>query len=448
MTDHDTTTAKPERAWVWWCNEESIAAGKISVLAIVETAAAVGAWWWLAMHFNWSWFRFIALLAVPLLLLRSEASVAAGVEMLSQYWRRDENSVSTAKKIVLLIFTVLIISGFTFWLASQWTPIHTSSALFWLSAVLGVLAIVFAFAGAGAGAGARVVAVAVVFPFIDLGILLHSQTIRLWVTVVHLPEGFLRLPQNWHETLWVIDLSHPPELIPQAGTVDRHFAVKSLWQDMLAKKEIHDNITAAIAILFFYPPALAYRWSLKASAWLWWPLFLLLKPPFYGMTELDFRERTTLSVKGFEWIALRMLAGLVLLWLLVALVPSLLSYALLIKDWGEVIQKSLALKTPPPFGIRYIALCLFAVLGLWFAKSCNTLKNLHNEWVEKPEQPTDSASEAFVRFQRRAKLAERLRIALIATVWIGVYAFAAMWLHDKNPTYADHFLAPWLLLIL
>lgn len=166
------------------------------------------------------------------------------------------------------------------------------------------------------------------------------------------------------------------------------------------------------------------------------------------MTELDIRERTTLSVKGFEWVVLHVLAGLVLLWLLAALIPSLLSYVILIKDWGEVIQKFLALITPPPLGIRYTALWFFAALGLWFAKSCNTLKNLHNEWVEKPEQSTDSASEAFVRFQRRAKLAERLRIALIATVWIGSYAFAAMWLHDKNPAYTNHILAPWLLRIL
>ena len=121
----------------------------------------------------------------------------------------------------------------------------------------------------------------------------------------------------------------------------------------------------------------------------------------------------------------------------------LLNWVLLIKDWGEVIQKSLALFNPPPLGIRYFALWLFAVLGLWFAKSCDNLKTLHNEWVEKPEQSANSASEAFALFQQRARTAERLRLALIACVIIGGYAFAATWLHNQHPAYADHFVAPW-----
>lgn len=453
MTEYDTTTAKPERAWVWWCNEESIAEGKISALAILETFAAVGLWWWLAMRFNWSIFSFVALFAAPLLLLRSELSVRVGVIMLRRYWhRKDDNIVILEHIFLYALMLVLTFShlgdGWIIQLVGEGHISRPFKALFIMLLLAPLFLSIF---------GQKDIFLRLLFSngtnlpllFSQYGILFHSQWIRLFATITHPLHGVQQLPKNWRESLWVIDSTHPPELIPLASKVDFLFSVDNLRIIVLKTNEINLKLKFLMLVPMLYLPALAYRWSLKASAWLWFPLILLLKPPFYGMTELDLRERTTLSVKGFEWVALRVLAGLVLLWLLAALIPSLLSYVLLIKDWGEVIQKSLALKTPPPFGIRYIALWFFAVLGLWFAKSCNALKNVHNEWVEKPDQPADSASEAFARFQRRARIAERLRIALIATLVIGVYAGVAAWLHTAHLAYAEqHFPVPWLWQIL
>ncbi|MDD4963149.1 MAG: hypothetical protein PHI11_04415 [Gallionella sp.] len=158
MTDHDTPTTpkSPCQAWldrwVWYCDETSIAAGKISALAIVETVAAVGVWWWLAMHFNWSIFSFIALFAAPLLLLRSPESIQLGVAMLKQYIKHDKNDTSkTSNATLFAILSLVMTSGLTYWLASDWLSTLGTADLFWWVAILSILAFLLALAFAGLG---------------------------------------------------------------------------------------------------------------------------------------------------------------------------------------------------------------------------------------------------------------------------------------------------------
>ena len=59
---------KPESGWVWHCNDASIAAGQVSVLAILEVILAVCVYWWLAFYFEWPWMAFISMIAAPMLL--------------------------------------------------------------------------------------------------------------------------------------------------------------------------------------------------------------------------------------------------------------------------------------------------------------------------------------------------------------------------------------------
>lgn len=442
MTTPDTTTAKPERAWVWWCDEESITAGKISVLAIVETFAAVGVWWWLAMHYNWSIFSFVALFAAPMLLLRSNASIVDGVAMLARY----EESISKTEKVVIVIAATLFTIGMTyklegedlFWGAAlalavltgtvarvrvvviEVARVSTGTVVIIVSGF--VLALVFNPPQRGLSSVApHVGLVAVTFLVVfAMRIVFLSQVIRLWATLRHPLQGMTQLPQNWRETLWVIDLSHPPELIPQAGEVSVFFTVKSQWENLLIKKAIAEKLLAASLILFFYPPALAYRWSLKASAWLWFPLILLLKPPFVGLDERACCKETVLSVSG-KWRLLLWIPVVLLAWLTISALPQL--------------------------SLLYIMLWLLGGLTIWYYLASENLKLLHTDEL-KPKQFANLPAEEKAIFLASARHVEKLRLALIACVVIGGYAFAATWLHTKNPTYAEHFIAPWLLRIL
>ncbi|MDD4964931.1 MAG: hypothetical protein PHI11_13545 [Gallionella sp.] len=279
-----------------------------------------------------------------------------------------------------------------------------------------------------------------------MGVVLRSQLIRLLATLLHLPQGLEQLPQNWRETLWVIEIRHSPELIPQAGAVNNLFSVKSLWQGILKEETVAERLTRAILLPILYLPALAYRWSLKASAWLWWPLFLLLKPPFAGLNERACCKETVLSVSG-KWRLLLWIPVVLLAWLTISALPQLGILLEIFPKEAATLGKLLATVQPPKFGLLYIMLWLLGGLTIWYYLASENLKLLHTDEL-KPKQFASLPAEEKAIFLASARHVEKLRLALIACVIVGGYAFAAMWLHDKNPAYANHFLAPWLLRIL
>jgi hypothetical protein len=200
-------------------------------------------------------------------------------------------------------------------------------------------------------------------------------------------------------------------------------------------------------VLIFYLPALAYRWSLKASAWLWWPLFLLLKPPFYGLNSVAKNRQIGRTIFGL-WRKLPLLSILIFAWLMLSLFPDFdFLRNILPEKMGDFVKGVGEKMHPPPAGgIRYIALWLFCALTFFYWLGINNY-----EADEKSGEKLPTEAEKIQSQQDLAQLArgiERLRMALIATVIVGGYAFVAVFLHDKNPAYANHFLAPWLLRIL
>ncbi len=67
-----------QRAWVFWSTREGIENNVPSFTAILETVAAVPLYWWVAVHFETYGMLLFALVAAPMVLLRSDKSVALG----------------------------------------------------------------------------------------------------------------------------------------------------------------------------------------------------------------------------------------------------------------------------------------------------------------------------------------------------------------------------------
>src|SRR5262245_50955677 len=66
--------------WKFWSTPESIESETPSVMAIVETVIAVCLYWYYAMHFDSYLPLMISIAVAPLVLLRSDESVALGVK--------------------------------------------------------------------------------------------------------------------------------------------------------------------------------------------------------------------------------------------------------------------------------------------------------------------------------------------------------------------------------
>ncbi len=496
----DAPKAIPPRRWVWHCTEDSIAAGQISLLALAETLAAVALYWWLSFHFEWHWFSLVSLIAAPMLLLRSEESVELGVEMLRRWTGRKGSDWSRWEKAVMVLSTALVGGWIAYCLAQAWLPGQVGWALYWRAGMIGMIAAMgtvvivvavadavafaaavavanavdgavadavavvdvgaFAFAFAFAGAFAVMGTVAVggtvasasvrgissllVGSAFALGALLRALTIRWKASLCHLSRGLRCLPHNWRENLLVVDLGHPPELLPQAGSVCKDFTVAGLWHRM-ADETGSDQVVTAILIAAWYLPALAYRWSLKASAWFLWPLALALTPPFQGMDGYARRERAAVVSRG-AWAFPLLLPLTLLVWLLLSLWPELKEWLVLL--WptaAETTQKLLGLLKPPPLGLRYGLLWLVVLLALALAWRRKNLLAAYDKVLGSPKGYSELSEQEREEFESRASGVERLRLWMIVALFLFGEAFALDFIRARNPTEIEHLIWPWLL---
>jgi hypothetical protein len=81
---------EPTKRFVWWSTDKSVADSVPSVLAALETVVAVGAYWAIAIYFETTTHLWVSIYVAPLLLLRSDQSIAVGARWFSYNLRRAE----------------------------------------------------------------------------------------------------------------------------------------------------------------------------------------------------------------------------------------------------------------------------------------------------------------------------------------------------------------------
>ena len=238
--NNSSTHSNPKSSWVWHCTDISIDAGQISILAVLETMVAVGVYWWLVLQFEWPWMAFITMVAAPLLLLRSIESTALGIRLLRAYWTPGyKKNISQQEKIFIFILIITTALLACYWFVMYGLMNYTSWPLFWCitTLIIGAFLVVFVITIVIAGPGALMGRIAdsiifkmlfnfLLFPLLIMGLLIRALTIRIYATLRHPIAGLAQLPQNWRETLLVIDFLHLPELLTQASTIDPAFGVK------------------------------------------------------------------------------------------------------------------------------------------------------------------------------------------------------------------------------
>ncbi len=484
------------------------------MFAVFETLIAVAGYWYLVWHFNWHWMMFISMLAAPMLLLKSEQSVALGLRWLKAYWREDERSVSLLEKGLIIVLTSMMTGLICYWLAQQWLPGLQGRPLFWyflgiagigisislvcmiacsvevtkggvaniavavavvaaitvarggnflVSLMLaGAIAIMFVLAGAHAWAGTRaivrapsgtlmemfsrarttviVVPIALALPLLAIGILLRTLLIRLFATLRHPIAGLQQLPQNWRSSLWVIDPCHLPELLPKAGTIAANFSIVGLWSNYQSSNALTKLVKIGLTP-FFYFPAMLYRWSLKASAWLWFPLVLVLLPPLYQRSRKATRKMLAIIP---AW-HLQYVAGatLVLIWMLLPWIGHVAH-----KFSPTFTDLASSLPTAPAFGVRMLIACTAALFTLLLVYRSTNFKASHGTVIESPNEFRQLDTEDEKEFMEEAKRIDRIRTCLIASIILWGYASVLGLAQQLYPAETARLVGPWLLAIL
>ena len=330
-----------KQSLILYSTPESRAAGKLSVLAIIEVIASVAIYWWIAAAWETQLHILVSLIAAPLYLLRSDESVTKAQVM----WDEYNNDGDTTTKYSFKFWCLLLFAGFITGLISYFLSIHLLAiyqgwSLAWRSAFLGwflfnisvaatimikemgVLAragsalavstavvtimatIAGVIAGAGLSKGTLVVTVVIVIVIAGkraqagLGIFFGTGTatgtwlrtllIRIISISTFFISGVKSAPMNWQRSLWVEDFLLAPELIPGVEIKPIYTFEHQLW-GLKSPSSLKGFIICLVLLPIFFLPTLVWRLSLKSTAWFYAPIFLMSKPG--NLAEADNRLR-------------------------------------------------------------------------------------------------------------------------------------------------------------
>jgi hypothetical protein len=108
------------------------------------------------------------------------------------------------------------------------------------------------------------------------GIWIRTLTIRVLASLLNWKAGVRQLPQNWWHALFVVDIRHKPELLPDNPI--EQLKSEIFWK--IAKdnqQDFRDKAWLGIIVFFMFLPAYVYRLAIKSTCWFYLPLIYLVR---------------------------------------------------------------------------------------------------------------------------------------------------------------------------
>ena len=130
---------------------------------------------------------------------------------------------------------------------------------------------------------------------------------RIWATARYLHLGLFQFPANWYHLALSTDLRTTPELVPDLPEDSdlrfENLVIKSF------KGDAEDKVIAIIGFVFLFLPSVIYRWYLKSTAWIYFPLIWISKVPEVikgddGRLEWDGSQSVALLHKIGFWLSI------------------------------------------------------------------------------------------------------------------------------------------------
>lgn len=297
----------------WYSTSESARKGEPSVLAIVETLAAMGVSVWIGVRFGTWMHVFLGACIVPFLLLRTDASFARETALfqLIRDWLPDRPTASLQfmrKPVVRWVLIVLVGICLLSLPRAIYIELHDADATEPPQRGGGAIDCLFY------PIGCVLLAVLMLFFWVYLMHLVWQLAvgsavvcIRVYATatelLLHPIRSITAIPQNWWRQVATVDLALSPELLPHpryasgpdGTTASDGFSVYESVSKVIRGTEYPvEHRTLQVGLLF--PAifcAMAYRWSIKSTAIVWFPLLWALRP----MKPADRDWKTTLGIE-------------------------------------------------------------------------------------------------------------------------------------------------------
>ena len=323
------------RNFVAHSSDESIAEGKISILAVVETLLSVAAYWLIWWWFDTTLHLLVSICVAPLTLLRSPASIETGIEMFQNYSDRDDSgAIRTKSRIAIAVFVslyaCLLIQGVILFMGvppsnipgsilvaaalvylmsflagvvtysyldmdfetdfllsgTIWTFVFPAAAVLfainaWYSlaiifVVLGCLSLIFRGTVRGIIQVPFLPALLLAFLF---GTAIRTLCIRFSATLMHLAAGVKTIGRNWNSLILSTDFLKFPEIVPGLSESNPSDSLNRVFQDMKDDDNRWFKAFALLGIATLFLPSLLYRYSLKSTCWFYAPLIYVAHLP-------------------------------------------------------------------------------------------------------------------------------------------------------------------------
>ncbi|MEO0633082.1 MAG: hypothetical protein AAFY52_02990 [Pseudomonadota bacterium] len=282
--------AETERSWVWVASTASAQAGKLSVLACVETVAMVALYWGIALIWDTHVHLLAGLLVMPLMLFRSDESVALGVRWADgldeAIGELDEDFVALCSVFSLVAMALVVFFGQPLLLVfASLVALHVFClmAFKYLSDLIGAFKLradlrkVLFLIGVPAFAFSYVV-------FYSVGPIVF----RFLASVKCLKAGVSQIARNWRRIILNVDCCVAPQPLPVLDGATHPWSYEQFlqdavsdWSEARSKRTVFHLFGSAVVIAAFSPAFLTtilFRWALKSTAWFYLPLLFLTKP--------------------------------------------------------------------------------------------------------------------------------------------------------------------------
>jgi len=224
------------------------------------------------------------------------------------------SSISTAKVMITIAIMVGIATIFGSFCASINSDIGLGIAFTSIIIILSILVS----AVMGSGIVMITLNLIIAFIFITPGILLGYLVRALISKIVSTTYIFFKLffltllsiPENYKEQILINDILVNPELLPEISKKYKGYSLFGLFDEFKHADNFIEKIFSIMAIPFF-SLAYLYRWSVKSTAWFYFPLFLitdasLLRDKIKRKIDIDLQS-DILWLKGYKFISFLLL---------------------------------------------------------------------------------------------------------------------------------------------
>lgn len=384
---------KNDQTIVLHSTPESVAAGKLSVFAVIEVFLSIALYWWIAIRYETHVHLWIGILAAPLILLRSEASV----EQARVSWERFASSSNQEPKgvsaylfplgcLLLGLMVMHLYAAKTLLIGISGWSLFGLSLIYNLASWIVVFFVVGATIGLGRGAVQEkletsstvtiAVTITVAIPFFvtayvagwiaflgaivaltSMILLQKNPYLASWLQFVVMPgfavgfwfrTVFIRVAsvtsyplqgarsgaQNWRRIALVEDCTHLPELIPGLPQTSLQ---RVLGETVNVDRIRIRSAAKSILLVIWFLPAWLWRFSIKSTSWFYFPLLLMTRD---GALMDDGARRIRVDRPSPLYDKLSAIYSSIVL------VVAVLSLV----DWGGALRWSQHLQGDAPFG--------------------------------------------------------------------------------------------------